>query len=462
MSAGLWQCPRMPISPPLAAIVLAAGKGTRMRSDLHKVLHPVGGRPMLLHLMATLDALGVVRTLVVVGDKAEQVEAALEGSGAQTVVQAPQLGTGHAVLQAEAALRDFAGVCLVLFGDVPLISAHTLARLVEALDAPGEPAIAVLGFRPHAPGSYGRILADADGRISRMVEAKDASAHELAVTLCNSGLLAVRRELLFPLLHRVSNANAAQEYYLPDIVMLAAQDGLASVVIETEEREVMGVNSRAELAQAEAAFQAARRAEMMAAGVTLVAPETVFFAADTVLGRDTLVEPHVVFGAGVVAGERIAIRAHSHLEGATIGDDCEIGPFARLRPGTVLGAGAKIGNFVETKKALVGAGAKINHLSYVGDADVGAKANIGAGTITCNYDGFFKYRTVIGDAAFIGSNSSLVAPVSIGAGAIVAAGSVVTRDVLPDALAIARGEQSQKPGWAARFRAAMLAKKGKA
>ncbi len=433
-----------------------------MRSDTHKVLHPVGGRPMLLHLMSALDSLGVARTVVVVGDKAEQVEAALSEADAQTVVQAPQLGTGHAVLQAESALQGFAGVCLVLFGDVPLISTQTMARLVAALASPGEPAIAVLGFRPAQPGAYGRILADAGGRISRMVEAKDATPEELAVTLCNSGLMAVRAELLFPLLKRVSNANAAGEYYLPDIVMLAAEDGRASVVIEADEREVMGVNSRAELAQAEAAFQAGRRADMMAAGVTLVAPETVFFAADTLLGRDSLVEPFVVFGTGVSVGERASIRAHSHLEGATIGDGCEIGPFARLRPGTVLGTGAKVGNFVETKKAIVGAGAKINHLSYVGDADVGAKANIGAGTITCNYDGFFKYRTVIGEGAFIGSNSALVAPVRVGDGAIIGAGSVVTQDVATDALALARGTQTEKPGWAARFRAAMLAKKGKA
>jgi len=452
----------MPIptsAPSLAAIILAAGKGTRMKSDTHKVLHPVGGRPMLLHLMAALDALGAGKQVVVVGDKAEQVAAAVSASGAETVVQEPQLGTGHAVLQAEAAMQGFSGVVLLLFGDVPLVRAATMARLVEALDGPLKPAIAVLGFRPAVPGAYGRVLAGADGRIERMVEAKDASPEQLAVRLCNSGLMAVRGELLFALLHRVGNDNAAQEYYLPDIVMLAAEDGHASVVVEGDAAEVIGVNSRAELAQAEAAFQAMKRAELMTAGVTLVAPETVFLAADTLLGRDCLVEPHVVFGPGVLAGARVTIRAHSHLEGASIGDDCEIGPFARLRPGTVLGAKAKIGNFVETKKAEFGAGAKANHLSYIGDAEVGANANIGAGTITCNYDGFFKYRTVIAEGAFIGSNSALVAPVSIGAGAIVGAGSVVVRDVAEGALAVARGEQTEKPGWAARFRAAMRARK---
>lgn len=447
-------------SLPLAAVVLAAGKGTRMRSDTHKVLHPIGGRPMLLHLLATLDTLAPARLAVVVGDKADQVRKVV-GDRATLAVQEPQLGTAHAVLQAKSALADFAGAVLILFGDVPLITPQTLGRLVAALDGPANPAIAVLGFRPKVPGAYGRIIAGDDGIIRRMVEAKDATPEELAVPLCNSGMMVVRAELLFPLLERVGNANAAGEYYLPDIVMLARADGQSAVVIEAKEAELTGINSRAELAAAEAMFQQARRAEMMAAGVTLVAPETVFFAADTVLGRDTLVEPYVVFGPGVVAGEHVTIRAHSHIEGADIAAGCDIGPFARLRPGTVLGARAKIGNFVETKKSVLGEGAKVNHLSYIGDAQVGAGANIGAGTITCNYDGFGKYRTIIGDNAFVGSNSSLVAPVEIGDGAIVGAGSVILRDVAADALAVARGIQTDKAGWAARFRATMQARKQK-
>jgi bifunctional UDP-N-acetylglucosamine pyrophosphorylase/glucosamine-1-phosphate N-acetyltransferase len=445
--------------PPLAAVILAAGKGTRMRSARHKVLHPLGGRPMLLHLLAGLDALAPERRVVVVGDRAEQLEAALEGSGVALAVQAPQLGTGHAVLQAEAALAGFEGVVLILFGDVPLLKPETMARLADAVAVTDGPAIAVLGFRPAVPGAYGRILADADGRIERMVEAKDATPQELAVPLCNSGLMAVASRHLMRLLRQVGNANAAGEYYLPDIVMLARAEGLSAIVLEGAVEELVGVNSRAELAAAEALFQAGRRAELMAAGVSMVAPETVFVAHDTELGPDCLVEPFVVFGPGVRAGEGVTIRAHSHLEGATLAAGCEVGPFARLRPGTVLGERARIGNFVETKKAVLGAGAKANHLAYLGDAEVGAGANIGAGTITCNYDGFLKYNTVIGDGAFIGSNSALVAPVSVGAGAIVGAGSVITRDVAADALAIARGEQVAREGRAAQFRATMQARK---
>jgi bifunctional UDP-N-acetylglucosamine pyrophosphorylase/glucosamine-1-phosphate N-acetyltransferase len=445
--------------PPLAAVILAAGKGSRMRSTLHKVLHPIGGRPMLFHLLASLDTLAPAHTVVVVGDRAEQLEAALSGRDVALAVQSPQLGTGHAVLQAEAALDGFSGTVLILFGDVPLLRSATMARLAATVAEPGGPAIAVLGFRPAVPGAYGRILAGADGRIQRMVEAKDATPEELAEPLCNSGLMAVRGELLFPLLKRLGNANAAGEYYLPDIVMLAAAEGQTSIVLEGDAGEVVGVNSRAELAGAEALFQATRRAELMAAGVSMPAPETVFLAHDTMLGADSLVEPFVVFGPGVRAEGSVTIRAHSHLEGALLGDGAEVGPFARLRPGTVLGAKAKIGNFVETKKAVLGDGAKANHLTYLGDTRIGAGANIGAGTITCNYDGFFKYQTEIGAGAFIGSNSALVAPVTIGAGAVVGAGSVITRDVPADALALVRPEQTAREGWAAKFRAAMRARK---
>ncbi|MFN7174029.1 MAG: bifunctional UDP-N-acetylglucosamine diphosphorylase/glucosamine-1-phosphate N-acetyltransferase GlmU [Thermaurantiacus tibetensis] len=443
-----------PLAP--AIVILAAGKGTRMRSDTHKVLHPVGGRPMLLHLLETAAALAPVRTVVVVGDRAEQVAAVVKPLGCETVVQEPQLGTGHAVLQAEPLLRAHEGPILVLFGDVPLVRAETLAALLAAVSAAAP--IAVLGFRPAEPGAYGRILTDADGRILRMVEARDASPEELAVPLCNAGMMAMASPLLWRLLHQVGNANAAGEYYLPDIVMLARAEGLDATVVEAREDELLGVNSRADLARVEAAFQARRRREVMEAGVTLVAPETVFLAHDTRFGRDCVVEPFVVFGPGVSLGDRVVVHAHSHLEGATLGDGCAVGPFARLRPGTVLEAGARVGNFVETKKARLGAGAKANHLTYLGDAEVGQGANIGAGTITCNYDGFDKFRTVIGKGAFIGSNSALVAPVSVGAGAIVGAGSVITRDVPADALAVARGRQEAHAGWAARFRAGKAGK----
>lgn len=430
-----------------------------MRSEKHKVLHPIGGRPMLMHLLASLDTLAPQRRVVVVGDRADQLERALEGQDVAVAVQSPQLGTGHAVLQAEDALSGFSGIVLILFGDVPLLTAATMERLVQALEGPEAPAIAVLAFRPDEPGAYGRVIADDQGAILKMVEAKDATDAELAVTLCNSGLMAVRSGHLFDLLKMVGNANAAGEYYLPDIVMLARAAGLRAAVLEGSADEMIGVNSRAELAAAEALFQQRRRGELMAAGVTMVAPETVFLSHDTQLGRDCLVEPNVVFGPGVKAGENVLIRAHSHIEGAEIGDGCEVGPFARLRPGTVLGAGARVGNFVETKKAVLGPGAKANHLTYLGDAEVGANANIGAGTITCNYDGFFKYRTIIGEGAFIGSNSSLVAPVTIGAGAIVGAGSAITRDVPDDALEVTRADQSRREGWAARFRDRMKARK---
>jgi bifunctional UDP-N-acetylglucosamine pyrophosphorylase/glucosamine-1-phosphate N-acetyltransferase len=446
-------------TPPVAAIILAAGQGTRMKSDLHKVLHPIAGRPMLLHLIESVHGLDPERVVVVAGARREQVEAAVAPLGVKTAVQAEQFGTGHAVQQAEDALAGFSGDVLVLYGDVPLVSTATMRRMLERLQGDGAPTAVVLGFRPADPGAYGRIIAAADGRIAKMVEFKDASTEERAETLCNSGLMAVRSEDLFRLLDQVGNNNAAGEYYLPDIVMLAIAGGRHAVVIETDADEVAGVNSRAELAGVDAAWQAKRRAQAMAEGVTLIAPETVWFAHDTKLGRDVTVEPNVFFGPGVSIGDGAMIRAFSHIEGATIGARAEVGPYARLRPGAILGEKSKVGNFVEMKKAVLGPGAKANHLSYLGDTDVGAGANIGAGTITCNYDGFFKYKTVIGEGAFIGSNSALVAPVSIGAGAIVAAGSVVTKDVEADALCLVRPEQQTKSGWAKRFREIMTAKK---
>ena len=440
----------------LAVIILAAGKGTRMRSALHKVLHPIAGRPMLLTLLASVAELAPARTVVVTGAGREQIEAALAGTGVMVAHQAEQLGTGHAVAQARAALDGFSGDILVLYGDVPLVSAATMRRMLDRLDGGDDPATVVLGFRPDDPGAYGRVIATADGRIARMVEFKDASSEERAVTLCNSGLMTARSDELFGWLDKVGNDNAAGEYYLPDVVMLAERP---SAVIETAAGEVAGVNSRGELAVLEAAWQATRRAEAMADGVTLVAPETVWFSHDTMMASDVVIEPNVVFGPGVRVAEGATIRAFSHLEGATVGPGCEVGPYARLRPGAVLERGARVGNFVEVKKATLGEGAKANHLSYLGDATIGAGANIGAGTITCNYDGFFKYRTNIGAGAFIGSNSALVAPVTIGDGAIVGAGSVVTKDVDADALALVRPPQIARAGWAARFRAAMTARK---
>jgi bifunctional UDP-N-acetylglucosamine pyrophosphorylase/glucosamine-1-phosphate N-acetyltransferase len=444
---------------PIAAIILAAGMGTRMKSDLHKVLHPIAGRPMLLHLIDSVQALAPERVVVVAGARREQVEAAIAPHGVRAAIQADQLGTGHAVQQAADALAGFAGDVLILYGDVPLVSTDTMRRMLDRLRGDGDPSIVVLGFRPSDPGAYGRVIADADGRIEKMVEFKDASPEERAETLCNSGLMAARSADMFRLLDQVTNDNAAGEYYLPDVVMLAAKEGRSSVVIETDAEEVAGVNSRAELAAVDASWQAKRRVRAMAEGATLVDPATVWFSFDTIVGRDVLIEPNVFFGPGVSIADGATIRGFSHIEGATIGTAAEVGPYARLRPGAVLGEKSKVGNFVEVKKAVLGKGAKANHLTYLGDAEIGAGANIGAGTITCNYDGFFKYKTVIGEGAFIGSNSALVAPVTIGAGAIVGAGSTVTKDVEADALRLVRPDQQTKPGWAKRFREMMAAKK---
>lgn len=450
--------------PPLAVIILAAGKGTRMKSDLHKVLHPVGGLSMVGHVLAAADALSAQRRVVVVGSLKEQVEGAV-GDHAIIALQEPQLGTGHAVLAAREAMAGFSGDVLILYGDVPMVRPETLRAMLTKLHAPtrGKPAVGVvLAFRPQDPAAYGRILLDDDDAIARMVEFKDATTEERAINLCNSGIMAVRGDRLFALLDKVTNHNAAGEYYLPDIVMLARADGEPTLVVETDEQEVAGVNSRVELAEVEAVFQARMRRHMMVEGVTLIAPETVFFSHDTQIERDVVVEPHVVFGPGVKIAQGAIIHAFCHLEGATVGPKANVGPYARLRPGAELKEKAKVGNFVEIKKAVLETGAKVNHLTYIGDAWIGANANVGAGTITCNYDGFFKYQTRIGAGAFIGSNSALVAPVEIGDGAIVGAGSVVTKDVAGDALVVARGVQSEKQGWAARFRAAMMDKKAAA
>lgn len=448
-----------PALPELAIVVLAAGKGTRMKSDLHKVLHPIAGRPMLEHLLASAGELAPRRQVVVVGSGREQLEKQL-GDRAAIAVQEPQHGTGHAVQQAEGTLAGFSGDVLILYGDVPFVRPETMRAMLDRLHAPDAPAVVVLGFEPADPLQYGRVLAHEDGRIAKMVEHKDATEAERACRLCNSGLMAVRSDELFALLARVGNANSQGEYYLVDIVNIANADGRPCAVVVTDDAdEVAGINSRAELAEAEARWQQRRRARAMAEGASLVAPETVWFAWDTAIGRDVTIEQNVVFGPGVTVADNVVIHAFSHVEGARLDSGVSIGPFARLRPGAVLMAGSRIGNFVEMKAATLGPGAKANHLSYLGDAEIGAGANIGAGTITCNYDGYFKHKTVIGDRAFIGSNSALIAPVKIGRDAIVGAGSAVSRDVADGELRLVRAEQLVKPGWADAFHDAMKKKK---
>ena len=441
-----------------AVVILAAGQGTRMRSDTHKVLHPIASRPLLLHLLDCVDALGADKRVVVVGKGREQVEAAIAGRDVAIAVQAEQKGTGHAVQQAADALSGYDGPVIILYGDTPFVRADTLRRMIDRLDGGGGPGIVVLASSPADPLKYGRIILGDGDRIAKMVEFKDATEEERAVRLCNSGMMAVRAKDLFRWLAQVGNDNAAGEYYLPDIVNIAAAEGREAVVIEGDPYEAAGVNSRAELAHLELEWQRRRREQVLEQGATLIDPESVWFAFDTRLGRDVTVEPHVVFGPGVEIADGATIRAFSHIDGAKIGARAIIGPFARVRPGTRLAERVKVGNFVEIKNAEVGEGAKVNHLSYIGDTSIGARANIGAGTITCNYDGFGKYRTEIGEGACIGSNTALVAPIIIGAGAIVGAGSVITRDVEPDSLAVERNEQRGIAGWARRFRERMMRK----
>ncbi len=438
-------------SPATAAIILAAGKGTRMKSTLPKVMHRIAGRSMVGHLLDNLAPLGAAPKVVVVAPGMSQVAA--EVSPLPTAVQNEQLGTGHAVGCAREALPSFDGTVLVLYGDSPFISTATLQALVARRASADKPAVVVLGMRPQDPAKYGRLILDKSGMLDRIVEWKEATEAERAVTLCNSGVMAIDGKALWSLIDRVDNKNAKGEYYLTDIVELARRDGRVCAVVEAPEAELMGVNSRAELAIAEALFQDLRRARAMDEGATLIDPKSVFFAADTKLGQDVVIGPNVVFGAGVEVADNVEIRAFSHIEGARIASGAVIGPFARLRPGAEIGADAHVGNFVEIKNSVLGAGAKANHLSYLGDADVGAKANIGAGTITCNYDGYVKARTVIGVDAFIGSNSALVAPVKVGDGAIVGAGSVITRDVDADAIAVSRSEQVSRAGRARDYRA---------
>jgi bifunctional UDP-N-acetylglucosamine pyrophosphorylase/glucosamine-1-phosphate N-acetyltransferase len=441
-----------------AAIVLAAGLGTRMKSALPKVLHPVAGRPMIGHLLDRLSAFQPERTVVVVSPGMPAVAEFV--APATTVIQDPPLGTGHAVLAAREALKGFDGDVLVLCGDTPLLTAATMQEMVAARRAQGDPAVVVLGFRPDDPGEYGRLVTAGDGGLDAIVEYREADDAQREIGLCNAGIMAIDGKRLFDLLDAVSDDNAKGEYYLTDIIEIARSKGWGCAVVETDDPdEVMGVNSRAGLAEAEAAMQARLRAAAMADGVTLISPETVWFSSDTRLGRDVTIGPNVVFGAGVTIGDDVEIRAFCHIDGATVENGAIIGPYARLRPGADIGPDVHIGNFVEVKAARLDDGAKANHLSYIGDSWVGAGANIGAGTITCNYDGFFKSKTEIGAGAFIGSNTALVAPVKVGAGAITGAGSVIAKDVPDNALAITRAPQQDRAGWALQYRLRKQAEK---
>ena len=435
---------------PLTAVILAAGKGTRMRSNLPKVMHQVANRPMIEHVLAALAPLAPRSTIVVVAPGMETVARAV--APAELAVQHEQRGTAHAVAATQPLLAGLAGDVLVLYGDAPLITTATLAALVaERRRAPAAAAV-VVGMRPAEPGAYGRLVVNSDGSLEAIVEAADCNAAERAIGLCNSGLMAVEGRLLFELLAEIGADNAKGEHYLTDLIAAARRRGLHCRAIEAPPDELMGVNSRADLAAAEAAMQRRLRAALMDQGVTLIAPETVYLSADTRIGRDSVVGPFVVFGPEVTVGEGVAIPAFCHIAGARIGDRASIGPFARLRPGAELGAEVHLGNFVEVKNSRLEDGVKANHLSYIGDSTIGTKSNVGAGAITCNYDGIEKFRTVIGKGVFVGTNVSLVAPVTVGDGAFIAAGSTITGDVPGDAMAIARGAQVVKPGRAKEWR----------
>jgi bifunctional UDP-N-acetylglucosamine pyrophosphorylase/glucosamine-1-phosphate N-acetyltransferase len=434
---------------PISLIILAAGQGTRMNSDLPKVLHKVAGAPLLVHAMAAGAALEPERVVVVAGHEADQVRRAAlaQDETALVVVQEQQLGTAHAVAQAVSALAGATGDAIVLYGDTPFIRPETLAAMIAART---RHAVVVLGFEARDPGRYGRLVTRGE-ELHRIVEFKDASPEERGITLCNSGVICADVQVLIGLVAAVGNANAAGEYYLTDIVELARAQGLSAGVVLCPEAETMGINTRAQLAEAEAAFQARARAEALDNGVTLTAPETVFFAWDTVVGRDAIIGPHVVFGPGATIESGAEIRAYCHLEGCHVSRGATVGPFARLRTGAELAEDVHVGNFVEIKNAILDEGVKVGHLTYLGDAHVGEHTNIGAGTITCNYDGVFKHHTEIGARAFIGSDTMLVAPVRVGNGAMTASGSVITGDVPDDALAIAREPQVVKDGFAKKF-----------
>jgi bifunctional UDP-N-acetylglucosamine pyrophosphorylase/glucosamine-1-phosphate N-acetyltransferase len=445
-----------------AAIILAAGEGTRLNSATPKVMHGIAGLPMIRHLIEALHPLDPAETVVVLGPGMERVADAV--APAKIAVQSPPRGTGDAVRAAGPALagrlaKDDISDVIVLFGDTPLLRPDTIGELLAARRRAPAAAIAAAGMRPADPSPYGRFVLDADGSLARIVEARDATPAEREIGLCNGGIMAIDARHLFDLVDRIGNDNAKREFYLTDIVAIARAAGFSCRVAELPTEELIGVNTRAELAAAEALMQERLRRRAMEGGATLVAPETVFLSADTRLGRDVVVEPNVVFGPGVSVADNVRIRSFSHLEGATIATGAIVGPFARLRPGAVLEADVHVGNFVEVKETRLGAGAKANHLSYLGDTEVGAGTNIGAGTITCNYDGFNKHRTVIGRNAFIGSNTALVAPVTVGDGAYIATGSVVISDVPADGLTIARARQVDKPGRAADLRERLRGKK---
>ena len=433
----------------IALIILAAGKGTRMQSDLPKVLHEIASAPMLVHAIMAGDSLDPERCIIIAGHGADAVTAVAQNhnADAEIIIQSEQLGTGHAVEQARDALAGFTGTVIVLYGDTPLIQAKTLASLSESIS---DSAICVLGFEARDPGRYGRLITD-DDNLKRIVEFKDASDSEKLVTLCNSGVMAVQAPLLFELLSEIDNKNTTNEYYLTDIVAKAVARGEICKVVRCTETETLGVNSRVELAEAELEFQTLRRDELLENGITMPAPETVHLAYDTMIGRDSTIEQNVVFGPGVTVETGAKIRAFSHLEGAHVSRGCVVGPYARLRPGAELAEDVKIGNFVEIKASLLAEGAKVNHLSYIGDTTVGARANIGAGTVTCNYDGVMKHRTSIGEDAFIGSNTMFVAPVSVGQEAMTASGSVIVRNVPAGDLAIGRAKQENKTGLAVKL-----------
>ena len=434
----------------IAAVVLAAGAGTRMKSAKPKVMHEVGGRPMISHLLGTVGVLDPAKVVVVTSPNMETVQK--EVAPAEIAIQQEALGTGHAVAAALDSLAGFSGDVLILYGDTPLIEAETLRKMIAKRRESAKCAVVVLGFEPDDPLEYGRLVTDANGNLTAIVEFADANAEERAVGLCNSGVMAIDAAHLADLIKAVDNKNTKGEYYLTDIVEIAIKRGLTCAYVKGAEDELLGVNNRAQLAEAEASAQSRWRAAAMTAGATLIDPETVWFSHDTKLGRDVVIEPGVFFGPGVTVGDNVRIKAYSHLEGTNIGEKSQIGPFARLRPGAEIAGDVKIGNFVEVKKSHIETGAKVSHLSYIGDARIGAEANIGAGTITCNYDGYDKFKTDIGAGAFIGSNTALVAPVKVGDGAIVGAGSTISKDVAADALGIERAEEKQKAGWAKRFR----------
>ena len=442
----------------LLSILLAAGKGVRMRSALPKVLHPVGGRSMLAHTLATAQAAGALRIGLVVAPDADRVSAEARRLVPEVEIfeQPIQAGTAHAVLAARAALESNRGDVLVMFADTPLVEAATLRRLIEALDAGAH--LAVLAFEPQDPTGYGRLITDGAGRVTAIREHKDATEAERAIRLCAAGAMAFRLPSLGSFLGRIGNKNAGGEYYLTDAVALAAGEDLVVRFVTCSVDEALGVNSREQLAAAEAAFQRRARRKAMQ-GATLIAPETVWFSFDTVIGQDVTIEPNVFFGPGVMVEDGAHIMANCHFVGATIRKGARVGPFARLRPGARIGVNARIGNFVEVKNATLETGAKANHLAYIGDGRVGEGANIGAGTIFCNYDGYNKHFTDIGEGAFVGSNTSLVAPVKVGAGAYIGSGSIITKDVTPDSLALERTEQQERPGWAAKFRLLMKKRK---